>query len=181
MKLEQELLPGAWIIHLNRFQDFRGSFVKTYARTVFESLGIEFDMLEEFYSISNKDVVRGMHFQIPPHDHAKVVYCPVGEVHDVLLDLRAGPSYGKAASVILGESSPYMLLIPKGVAHGFRSLRDGSLMIYKTSTEHAPSHDQGIRWDSFSFDWGVTQPVISERDSKHMNFSDFVTPFQFGT
>ena len=177
MKLERELLPGAWIFQLDKFQDIRGSFVKTYARTVFDLLNVEFDMLEEFYSISNKGVLRGMHFQTPPHDHAKIVYCPVGEVCDVLLDLRAGPSYGKTGSVILGEDSPSMLLIPSGVAHGFQSKRDGTLMVYKTSAEYAPSHDQGVLWDSFDFDWGGLPPVISERDSKHPHLSTFVTPF----
>lgn len=177
MKSEQELLPETWIIRLNRFQDARGSFVKTYARTALQSLNIEFDVLEEFYSLSNKDVVRGMHFQAPPYDHSKIVFCPVGEVLDVLLDLRAGPGYGKTASVLIGESQPSLLLIPKGIAHGFHSLRDGSLMIYKTDGEYARSHDLGIRWNSIDFDWGISKPIISERDSKHIHFSSFNTPF----
>src|SRR6202012_5346856 len=97
MQFETELLRGAWSVQLKRFEDGRGSFVKTYARSAFDTAlaasGGEpaFDWREEFYSLSNRDVVRGMHFQLPPHDHVKLVYCAAGAVLDVLLDLRAGP------------------------------------------------------------------------------------------
>jgi len=178
MRFTEELLPGTWLVHLNRFEDLRGNFVKTYARSIFNAAGAPFDFQEEFYSVSNKDVIRGMHFQLPPHDHVKLVYCPVGEVLDVLLDLRAGETYGKTVNVVLGEAQPSLVMIPKGIAHGFRSLRDGSLMVYKTSTEHTPSHDAGIRWDSFGFDWGVVgRPTVSARDSAHPSFLEHATPW----
>jgi len=121
--------------------------------------------------------VRGMHFQLPPHDHVKLVYCPVGAVLDVLVDLRKGSGMGRVASAELRGDEPSLLVIPKGVAHGFRALRDDSLMVYKTSTEHAPSHDAGIRWDSFGFDWGVALPVLSARDAAHPALADFASPF----
>lgn len=177
MQLSEELLPDTWLVTLKRFEDMRGTFVKTYARTLFDRHGEPFEMLEEFYSVSCKDVIRGMHFQLPPHDHVKLVYCPVGAVEDVLLDLRSGPGFGKVARVRLGEDQHSLLLIPKGIAHGFRSLVDGSLMVYKTSTEHAPKADVGIRWDSFGHDWGVAQPLMSERDRLHPQLENFVTPF----
>lgn len=183
MKFVDELLPGAYVVHLNRFQDARGSFVKTYAKSVFDealacvpSVG-SFDFREEFYSTSAKNVIRGMHFQLPPHDHVKLVYCAVGVVIDVLLDLRQGPGYGKTASVQLDADAPSLVVIPKGIAHGFRSLTDGSLMVYKTSTEHAPTHDAGIRFDSFGFDWQCAQPILSARDAGHPAFADFHSPF----
>jgi dTDP-4-dehydrorhamnose 3,5-epimerase/CDP-3, 6-dideoxy-D-glycero-D-glycero-4-hexulose-5-epimerase len=183
MQFEKELLPGAWSVRLKRFEDARGSFVKTYARSAFDAAlatsGGEpaFDWREEFYSLSNRDVVRGMHFQLPPHDHVKLVYCAAGAVLDVLLDLRAGPGYGRAASIRLDAEDPRLLVIPRGVAHGFLSLSDGSLMVYKTSTEHVPSHDAGVRFESFGFDWGCATPVLSERDRLHPAFADFVSPF----
>ena len=184
MQFERELLPGAWLVGLKRFEDARGSFVKTYARTAFDAaLGLApardpaFDCREEFYSVSNQGVLRGMHFQLPPHDHVKLVYCAVGAVLDVLLDLRNGPGYGRRASVQLDAGTPRLLVIPRGIAHGFLSLADGSLMVYKTSTEHAPSHDAGVRFDSFGQDWGCDAPVLSERDRKHPTLAEFVSPF----
>lgn len=177
MELTRELLPGAWHVSLKRFDDLRGSFVKTYARSLFDSQGLNFDWREEFYSVSAKDVVRGMHFQLPPHDHAKLVFCPVGAVLDVLLDLRSGAGQGRVASVELRGDAPSVLFIPKGIAHGFKALCDQSLMVYKTSTEHVASHDAGIRWDSFDFDWGLSAPVISARDQGHPGLSEFSSPF----
>jgi len=177
MQFSRELLPGATLVALKRFEDARGSFVKTFARSAFEAAGVDFDFREEFYSFSRRDVVRGMHFQLPPHDHVKLVYCAAGSVLDVLVDLRRGAGLGRVASVVLSADEPSLLVIPKGVAHGFRALRDDSLMVYKTSTEHAPSHDAGIRWDSFGFEWGVTAPVVSQRDAGHPSLADFDSPF----
>jgi dTDP-4-dehydrorhamnose 3,5-epimerase/CDP-3, 6-dideoxy-D-glycero-D-glycero-4-hexulose-5-epimerase len=118
-----------------------------------------------------------MHFQMPPHDHVKVVYCAAGAVLDVLLDLRAGSAYGNLASAHLSGDEPHILWIPKGIAHGFLSLTDNSLMIYKTSSEHAPTHDAGIRYDSFGFNWAIDDPILSDRDRQHIALADFTSPF----
>ena len=158
MDFTRELLPGVRLVQLRRLGDLRGNFVKTYARSVFDANGEPFDLREEFYSFSHKDVIRGMHFQRPPHDHVKLVYCPVGAVLDVLVDLRPGASQGQVANVVLSADDPAILVIPKGVAHGFKALRDDSLMIYKTSTEHAPSHDAGIRWGQLRIRLGLRAP-----------------------
>jgi dTDP-4-dehydrorhamnose 3,5-epimerase/CDP-3, 6-dideoxy-D-glycero-D-glycero-4-hexulose-5-epimerase len=177
MKIRQEPLLGAKLIELAQFEDIRGVFVKTYSRSRFAKLSIDTEFPEEFFSVSNARVIRGMHFQIPPYDHVKLVQCLSGRVLDVLLDLRAGPHYGQVESVELDARKPALLLIPKGIAHGFCSLEHGSLMMYKTSTEHQPSHDRGIRWDSFGFQWPVQQPIISDRDRDHLAFSDFKSIF----
>jgi dTDP-4-dehydrorhamnose 3,5-epimerase len=177
MQFEQEVLPGTWVVRLKRFADARGTFVKTFARSVFDAHGAGFDLREEFYSLSRRDVIRGMHFQLPPHDHAKLVYCAAGAVEDVLLDLRRGPGYGRVASVALSGDAPALVFIPSGIAHGFRSLADDSLMVYKTSTEHAPTHDAGIRWDSFGHDWHCAAPVLSDRDRGHPPLAAFDSPF----
>lgn len=177
MEFVRELLPGARLVTLRKFSDQRGSFTKTFAFSVFQANGESFNFKEEFYSFSHKDVVRGMHFQLPPHDHVKLVYCATGAVLDVLVDLRRGPGQGRVASVVLSGDQPSLLIIPKGIAHGFKSLQDNSLMVYKTSTEHAPSHDAGVRWDSIGFDWDVRQPTISARDAAHPTLADFASPF----
>lgn len=177
MKISQEILPGAYLVELARFEDARGVFVKTFLHSKFQSLGLHTDFREEFFSTSNVNVIRGMHFQVPPHDHVKLVQCLNGRVLDVLLDLRKGETYGRVASLELDASKPSLLLIPAGIAHGFCSLEQGSLMMYKTSTEHQPTHDRGIRWDSFGFQWPVVTPIVSDRDQAHPGFADFVSPF----
>lgn len=177
MKTATELLPGVLHIPLALFEDHRGSFVKTHLDSALRALGVAFTLREEFYSVSGAGVVRGMHFQRPPHDHDKIVYCPQGRALDVLLDLRRGPGYGLAASVTLTPASPSILFVPKGVAHGFKALVAGTMMVYKTSTEHVPPHDAGIRFDSFGFDWGDGAPVLSARDAAHPALSEYDSPF----
>jgi dTDP-4-dehydrorhamnose 3,5-epimerase/CDP-3, 6-dideoxy-D-glycero-D-glycero-4-hexulose-5-epimerase len=177
MKDAVELLPGAFYVPLSRFDDARGTFVKTHAVSALARMGLRFELREEFYSVSQADVVRGMHFQRPPHDHDKIVYCPQGRVLDVLLDLRRGAGFGRAMGVTLDAHDPAIIFIPRGVAHGFKALEDNTLMVYKTSSEHAPSHDAGIRWDSFGFDWKCATPVMSERDRGHPALKDFDSPF----
>lgn len=172
-----ELLPGAYHVPLARLGDARGAFVKTHAVSALARLGIHFELREEFYSLSRRDVVRGMHLQLPPHDHDKIVYCPQGRALDVLLDLRKGEGYGRSRGVLLGAGEPALVFIPRGVAHGFKALEDDTLMVYKTSSEHAPTHDAGVRWDSFGFDWDCAAPLTSERDCRHPALADFDSPF----
>jgi dTDP-4-dehydrorhamnose 3,5-epimerase-like enzyme len=96
----------------------------------------------------------------------------------VVLDLRKTSScQGKSASVELSAANHYLFFVPKGVAHGFLSLQDDTIMIYKTSTVHAPAHDAGIRWDSFGFSWPVKTPILSDRDRSFPSWGDFVSPF----
>lgn len=173
MKIVSEFLPGTFLLEPARFDDLRGHFIKTYHESDWKVLGLPFKMEEEFFSVSRKNVIRGMHFQIPPHDHEKVVYCMAGSVLDVLLDLRPGSGFGRIASTVLSMENRNILYIPKGIAHGFLALEDETLMMYKTSTMHSPQYDRGIRWDSFGYEWGIDAPIISARDENHPSFSDF--------
>lgn len=177
MKILRELLPQAYLLQPFLHKDIRGDFIKTYHDHDFHQLGIEFVPREVFLSISKINVLRGMHFQSPPHDHHKLVCCAKGKVLDVLLDLRLGVNYGAVASVELSEDNNYALFIPPGVAHGFLSLVDNSMMLYKTSVVHNPESDKGIKWDSFNFDWGNINPIMSPRDRQHIGFHEFKTPF----
>lgn len=178
MKSISQLLPGAVLLQPKVLSDVRGEFVKTFHSVAFTELGIPFVPVEEFFSISHKHVLRGMHFQLPPHDHAKLIYCVVGRVLDVLLDLRkASPSYGCTASVELSDANRHMLFIPSGLAHGFLALESNTVMVYQTSTVHAPAHDAGIHWDSFGFVWPREKPVTSYRDAAFPPFADFNSPF----
>ncbi|QBJ78423.1 dTDP-4-dehydrorhamnose 3,5-epimerase family protein [Aquitalea sp. USM4] len=175
MKIIEELLPGCLLMEPQIFTDHRGEFVKTFHDDTMHSLGVDFNLHEEFYSVSHKNVLRGMHFQSEPHAHAKIVYCLTGAVMDVLLDLRSGQYFGKTRSATLSGSNKRILYIPPGIAHGFLSLQDHSLMMYKTDVHHVPAADCGIRWDSFGFDWGISQPLLSERDMAHPTLSQFAS------
>ncbi|MDN0084264.1 dTDP-4-dehydrorhamnose 3,5-epimerase [Crenobacter sp. SG2305] len=173
----RELLPGCFLLQPKMFADQRGCFIKTYHDQALRTLGISMEIREEFFSISHKNVLRGMHFQTPPHDHDKLVYCTQGAALDVLLDLRKGENFGKSTSAELSANNRHIVFIPKGIAHGFLSLSDDTLMMYKTSTIHMPESDCGILWNSFGFDWGIDNPVISERDKQHRKLNDYITPF----
>ena len=177
MEFIDTAINGAYLINYRNLQDNRGSFVKTFVRSLFKEKGIEDSFPENFYSVSKKHVIRGMHFQTPPVDHGKLVYCLKGSIQDVILDLRTGPDYGKFASFTLEEGKPQAIYIPRGVAHGFLSLTEDSLVFYHVSTEYSPENDKGINPLSFGFAWGVNSPLMSTRDERHPDFKLFQTPY----
>lgn len=175
---EEGGLPGVRVLTPAVHADVRGTFAKTFHAGWYAEQGIAFDLREEFFTRSKKGVVRGMHFQAPPHDHAKLVTCLAGEVLDVLVDLRRGSvKYGQSWSVPLSEANAAVLYVPSGLAHGFLARTDGALVHYKTSSVHVPAHDRGIRWDSFGFRWPVGSPVLSPRDQGFPGLAEFTSPF----
>jgi len=168
----------ATILDLPAFADLRGSFVKTFNDSLFQSWGIHFELKESYYSISNQDVIRGMHFQHPPHQHAKIVFCPIGSILDVAVDLRkASPNYGHCYAQILSAENNKAFYIPEGFAHGFKSLTNGAMTYYLVSSEYHPASDSGIAYDSISFDWDCPKPILSDRDKNFARFVDFQSPF----
>ena len=179
MQVEETGIPGCYLVRPRLIQDARGAFAKTFHSEQFEALGMRTDWREEYFTTSRRGVVRGMHFQLPPAEHAKMVYCVAGEVVDVVVDLRRGsPTQGehrafRLAGLDLG------LYIPVGCAHGFASVSDESTMFYKVTSVHAAEQDAGIAWDSFGFEWPVEAPILSDRDRKHPSLSDFRSPFVF--
>jgi len=178
MNIYELEIQGCYLVESDKFEDHRGSFSKTYHREIYNKFGIFCDFAEEFYSFSHKNVIRGMHFQLPPADHDKLVYCPSGAVKDVFLDIRkSSKTYGQFMSIELTADNRRILFLPKGIAHGFQSLVDNSLMVYKTTTVHFPSLDSGIRWDSFGFDWGIEDPIMSIKDKNLLKFDEFDSPF----
>jgi dTDP-4-dehydrorhamnose 3,5-epimerase len=178
-----EILPshidGCFEINTKIHNDSRGKFVKTFHEDDFKRLGLETEFKEEYYSSSKKNVVRGMHFQIPPEDHIKLVYCVSGEVFDVVVDLRIGsPTYHKVASFNLSEIKGNMIYIPKGLAHGFYCTSNEATLLYKTSSIHNPAADKGILWSSIPADWPVyDEPIVSERDQGFPTIDSFISPF----
>lgn len=179
MKSFKELnIPGVFEIDLFHSGDDRGMFVKSYHKRTLEEHGLVCDFQESFYSTNKSGVIRGMHFQRPPFDHAKVVYCTSGKLLDVILDIRLGsPTYGQCASIELSGSNFKAAYLPVGVAHGFCVLEDHTTMVYLTSTMHAPIADDGVRFDSFGFDWPIKNGIHSDRDLQFKTFAELETPF----
>jgi dTDP-4-dehydrorhamnose 3,5-epimerase len=176
--LHDTALPGCRELRFSPHRDARGSFQKFFRADQFQALGLRADWREEFVSVSNAGVIRGMHFQVPPAQHAKLVVCLAGRVLDVVVDLRRGsPTQGRCAAVELSAARANGLFVPEGFAHGFLSLEDGSTLLYKVSAEHAPACDQGIRWDSFGFDWPIAAPLVSPRDAALPPLASFQSPF----
>ena len=160
--------------------DDRGYFVKTFHAPEFETASLETNFTEEYYSWSHKGMIRGLHFQTPPHEHSKLVYCPIGEVLDVILDLRIGsPMFSKAVSFTLSETLTNVLYVPAGIAHGFAVQSSNALMMYKVSSVYSPQNDSGILWDSVGLDWGIKIPIVSSRDRSFRTFQDFQSSFQY--
>ncbi len=161
--------------------DDRGSFLKTYCEGWLEALSIDFRSQERFYSVNKIGVIRGLHFQLPPFDHAKIVYCSNGSIIDVVVDLRKGGDYGKVFSQKLASDSGDMIYIPSGCAHGFISLEENTIINYEVSSVYSPEHDGGIHWQSIDFEWQKflqnKLPIVSARDSEFVSLKKFDSPF----
>jgi dTDP-4-dehydrorhamnose 3,5-epimerase len=161
-------------------KDRRGLFVKTYREDLFEKRGLNTVWREQFWSTSSRGVLRGMHFQGPPADHAKLVACVHGVIWDVGVDLRRhSRTYGEHFATELSSECGKSLYLPRGVAHGFKSLSEGSVVCYAVETAHSPQLDMGVRWDSCGIEWPETDepPVISERDAGFRALEDIESPF----
>ncbi len=171
-------LSGCYEIKPRVLNDERGRFVKFFHRPEFQKLGFESNFQEEYYSVSHAGVIRGLHFQRPEMDHAKLVFCVTGSVFDVAVDLRLNsPTYGKVHSLELSDSAANCLYIPKGFAHGFAVPSGEATMFYKVSTIYSPEHDDGILWNSVDIAWPINEPILSSRDSAFTPLNKFVSPF----
>ncbi len=180
MKVIDTEIEGVFIVENFHVEDERGAFVKTYHENDFAQHGLCTDFRESFYSVSNKDTIRGMHFQLPPFDHDKLIYVVGGAIEDVLLDLRkSSVTYGLAMSIHMDTRQRISLYVPKGIAHGFKALRNDTIVIYQVSSIHSAEYDDGIRYDSFGHDWKLINPCMSKRDEDFQTFEAFksINPF----
>lgn len=180
MQITPWAFDGCYRVVPQPFEDARGGFRKVFHEGAFAKAGLATEFREQFYSVSAKGVLRGLHFQTPPCDHAKLVYCMHGEVYDAVVDLRRGsPTYGQSATTTLSHSNGTVLYLASGVAHGFLSQTDQSLVSYCVTTVHSPNHDAGIHWASAGIAWPIDNPILSERDSRFPALDDWQSPFAF--
>jgi dTDP-4-dehydrorhamnose 3,5-epimerase len=140
--------------------------------------GIQFELRESFYSISKKDVIRGLHFHKPPFDHAKIVFCSKGAILDVALDLRTdSATYGQHVMQELSAENHLAMYIPRGFAHGFLSLEEESQTFYFVDGVYDAASDTGILYRDAGINWPVENPILSERDLSFPSIHQFQSPF----
>ena len=179
MIVEETRILGLMIVHPDVHLDGRGSFIKTYHAPSWRASGLRTDWVEEFHTVSHKGVLRGLHFQRPPTEQAKVVSCELGSVFDAIVDIRCGSStYGSAYCQILDASNPLLMYIPVGMAHGYLVLSEGAVVSYRTTSVYSADDDAGILWSSAGVAWPSDHPVISDRDAGFPSLDEFRSPFQ---
>lgn len=171
-------LAGCLVLQPVVRKDARGVFVKTFHEGAFRELGLPEGFREEYYSISSHNVLRGMHFQVPPSDCGKLVCCLEGRIWDVALDLRrTSPTFGKFHFLELDSGTGRMMYLSEGFAHGFYTMSPQALVAYHVTQVYDRERDTGIRWDSAGIPWPCEAPLLSERDLGLPPFSEFDTPF----
>jgi dTDP-4-dehydrorhamnose 3,5-epimerase len=181
MVIEQTLLEGVLLFTPRVFSDNRGSFFESFNHRAFESaVGFSVQFVQDNESVSHKNVLRGLHFQLPPMTQGKLVRVVKGSVLDVAVDLRkSSATFGKHVSVELSAENKKQLWIPAGFAHGFLSLEEGTVFNYKCTNYYAPDTECTLQWNDpeLGINWGVETPVISAKDQNSLLFHTFASPF----
>ncbi len=182
MEILKTKIPGLLIIKPIVFEDDRGYFFESFNDTKFKEAGINAIFVQDNESKSQKGVLRGLHFQNPPYAQGKLVRVMRGSVLDVAVDIRVGsPTYGQWESIVLSGENKIMYWIPPGMAHGFVTLEDDTIFFYKCTNTYNKESEGSIRWDDtdLGIDWGVENPILSDKDKISPLFKDFKSNFQF--
>ena len=174
-------IEGLIIIETKKYVDDRGYFFESYQHQKFcDYLGEEITFVQENESMSSINVIRGLHFQKAPFAQGKLVRVSYGKVIDIVVDIRSkSTTYGKIFTVELSQENGKQLWIPEGFAHGFVCLEANSLLNYKCTNYYNQPSEDAIAWDSSVLDinWGVENPIVSDKDQIAKDFSSFVSPF----
>lgn len=184
MKITETKIEGVVVVEPQVFGDHRGWFSEAYSKVKFQELGINYDFVQDNQSMSaQKDTLRGLHFQNNPKAQTKLIRCTKGAILDVAVDIRKGsPTYKQWIAVELTADNHKQLLIPKGFAHGFVTLTDNVEVQYKVDEYYAPECDRSIRFDDpeLGVDWGIDEPILSEKDLKAPLLKDSDYNFVYG-
>lgn len=182
MEFKRLKIEGLMIIEPRAFKDERGFFLERYVKAGFSENGVNSDFVQDNHSWSTRGVLRGLHFQIPPHSQDKLVWVVSGEIFDVAVDLRLGsPTYGQHEAIVLSAENKKMFYIPRGFAHGLQVLSDTADVLYKISDYYFPELDKGILWDDpdLGIKWPLASPIVSAKDQNHPLLKDFKSPFNY--
>ena len=182
MKFIETKIKDLTIVEPTVFKDSRGYFLESFNKKIFEKKFKNISFVQDNESKSSKGVLRGLHFQKPPFDQAKLVRCIGGKVLDVAVDIRKGSNtFLKHVTVELSEQNKRQLFIPRGFAHGFIVLSDFAVFGYKVDNIYAPKYDAGINWKDkeLNIDWGIehSQVLVSKKDSNLPYITGFKSPF----
>lgn len=168
MNVKETDLPGVLLFEPKKFGDARGYFMETWREETYAAAGIRDKFLQDNMSFSQQGVLRGLHFQLP-RAQGKLVYCPIGEVYDVAVDIRYGsPTFGQWTGVTLSAEYGQQLYIPPGFAHGFCVTSAEALFCYKCTEYYDPEGDAGIRWDDpdIGVSWPLENASVSDKDGQ---------------
>lgn len=167
-------LKGAFLIEPERLTDERGFFARIWCRKEFQAKGLNCDSAQASISFNReRGTLRGMHYQAPPHEEARLVRCTMGAVYDVIIDLRSeSPTFCRWEAFEISAQNRLMLYVPEGFAHGFITLADESEVEYHMSEFYAPDYARGVKWNdaAFSIRWPMEPRVISPRDLNYPPF-----------
>jgi dTDP-4-dehydrorhamnose 3,5-epimerase len=162
------------------FKDDRGYFFESFNRSKLDALGNDLEFVQDNQSLSQKDVLRGLHFQNPPYAQAKLVSVIQGSVLDVAVDIRKeSPTYGKSFSIILDGIDKNQLFIPVGFAHGFKTLENNTIFFYKCTNYYNKESEGCLLWNDpdLNINWDIENPMLSEKDKIGQLFDTFVSNF----
>jgi dTDP-4-dehydrorhamnose 3,5-epimerase len=183
MEIKERKLKGVFEVQLKPIGDHRGFFMRTFDLNVFNHYGLNKVWMQENHSRSTqKGIIRGLHFQLPPFSETKLVRCTRGAVLDVFVDLRKdSPTFGQWDAIELTEENKKMIFIPRGFAHGFCTLSEESEVQYKVDNFYSPENERGLLWNDsdVGIDWPTQNPILSEKDKKNMTFKEFVENHKF--
>ncbi len=180
MKITTNQINGILIIEPQIFKDSRGYFFESYNEEKFNKAGIEAKFVQDNQSLSQKGAIRGMHFQAPPYEQGKLVRVAQGAVMDVVVDIRKNsPTYGKSFNIILSAENQLMFWIPPGFAHGFETLIDNTLFLYKCTNGYNKASEGGLFWNdpTLEIKWQTAEPIVSDKDQILPSLKDFNSPF----
>ena len=181
MNVTKGPLEGILIIQPTFFNDDRGLFFEAYHSEKLKSYGLPEKFVQDNVSVSKKGVLRGLHFQNPPHSQGKLVSVPKGSVLDVAVDIRKNsPTYGQHFSMELSDQNHTILYIAPGFAHGFLTLEDNTQFVYKCSNFYNKESEDAILWSDpdLNIKWGIENPIISTKDNQAQYFKTFVSQFR---
>lgn len=181
MQVEETKLPGVLILTPARFGDSRGFFSESWNRGALEKAGVHLpEFVQDNHSLSaKKGTLRGLHYQAPPYEQGKLVRCGRGALFDVAVDGRLGsPTYGQWVGVELSFENGRQLWVPPGFLHGFITLTDDTEVVYKCTGHYNKEADGAVLWNSLNIDWGISDPLLSDKDQAAVPFAQWNSPFE---
>ncbi len=174
MLFKETKLRGAFIVELEPFEDERGFFARSFCKKEFEKQGLNHNIVQCNVSYNKKKgTLRGMHYQVAPHEEAKIVSCTSGALYDVIVDLRVDSvTFKKWIAIELSATNKRMVYIPEGFAHGFQTLQDDTEIFYQMLEYYHPESARAIKWNdpALGIIWPLRDPIMSTKDRNYLDY-----------